>query len=1202
MDRRTMDLGLAGFLRQALLCTFLLIVALISISPSVGDAQVSTNITSSGLNTQVDQVGNSSNITGGTRPGNGPNLFHSFGNFSLGGGDLANFLNNTGLPTSNILGRVTGGNISNIDGTIQTTGFGSANLFLMNPSGIVLGPGASLNVGGSVSFTTAQYLRLLDGLSNSANFYANPANDGLANSILTINSSAFEFLSASPAGYGFLTAPDPNATITVQGSNLAVPSGQSISLVGGKVVIENGAQLSAPNGTLGLASAASPGEFDATTLSSLPNVDGTSFISSGSVSLATGSSIDVHGPSTVFIKGGQLVLSVNNATLSTSGNPVPPETIALRSGSSIKTSNSGTDPGADVHITVGNIEMDGSSAIETITQGAGIGGAVQLTAETLTLRSSSILTATPGGGGVGGDVVLNLRTLNLTDGASIRTQAENFTAEGPGGNLIIRGRQGTGSAAESVTLSGGSGLFSETFGSTDGGSISLTSKTLQMDGTGTTINTLATDLGRGGNLVMNVLQASLTGEATITGVTQVSDPNAQPGPSLTIQGLQGAGSRADSIVLSGSGSGIKSESAGLARAGDIAMHTKSLTMTNEAAIKVVTSGTGGNVTLETDTIDMSGKSSISSETSRLDVGQIGIRANTFSLNDSSISTNTTSEGRAGDMVVNAGTLRLSNKASITSSTNASGQAGDITIAGNTAALNSGSTINSASSGTEPTVNLDGTTAPPGQAGTITITASGDVTSSASTISTSAEGNHGGDISITAQNVQLSNGSVINASTNGPAQVTKLALDGNGNLVEQVIGDGGAGTITISTGSPAGFVSVTGGSSITSSTTAGGNAGQVVMTTPTLTMNNAAITTSTSSSGKAGSITVEVGTLTMTNSSAISSNSTDTGTGNAGSITIGGLASPTKAVTITDSAVLTTAENAGQGGSITMHAANLALKDATISASVKNVPTNEIPSVGTANIALSAELITMDGSRITAESFGSRNAGSILINSPTALGKRFEMVNSQINTSAALADGGNIAIYTKDIVRLTDSTITSSVGNETIKTTQGGNITIDPEFVILRGGEIRANAFAGTGGAIDITSGLFLADAPSIVDASSTLGVSGTVQINSPINNLSSVVARLPESLLAVQALLRASCAAKLAQGSTSSFVERGRDSIPAGPDGLLASPYLPPTSSLSAQRPVGPSAWLSGVQLRRLFRTDMPASVTLISDHGGCVS
>lgn len=994
---------------------FVSIGTLTLILPSGSIAQVPTDITSSGLGTQITHVGSSYTITGGTRPGGGPNLFHSFGNFSVGVGDLANFLNNTGLSTSNILGRVTGGNISNIYGTIQTTGFGGANLFLMNPSGIVLGPGASLNVGGSVSFTTAQYLRLFDG-ANSASFYANPANDGLANSILTIDPSAFEFLSASPAGYGFLTAPDPNATITVRGSALNVPAGKSISLVGGKVVIEGGARLSAPNGSIQLASAASPGEFDATTLGSLPNVAGASFTSFGAVSLASGSSIDVRGASTVRIRGGQLVLSVNDATLSTSENPVPPDTIALRSGSIIRTSNSGPDPGADVHITVGNIEMDGSSAIETLTQGSGSGGALQLTADTLTMRSSSsILTATPGGGGIGGDVVLNLRTLNLTDGASIRTQAENFTAQGPGGNVIIRGRQGAGSAAESVTLSSGSGLFSETFGSTAGGSISLMAKTLQMDGTGTTISTIANDAGRGGDIVASVQQASLTGGATIRTQTVVADPSAQPGPSITIQGLQGAGSKTDSIVLSGSGSGIKSESTGLARAGDIAMHAKSLIMTDGAAIEMVTSGTGGTITLETDSLDMSGRSRISSQTSRSDVRQIRITASTFSLNDSSISTNTTSEGRAGDILVNAGTLRLSNKATINSNTNASGQAGDITITGGTVTLNSGSTISSASIGTEPTVKSDGTTAPPGRAGNITITATGNFTSDAGTITTSAEANRGGDISITAGSIRLSNGTLINANSNAPLTVTQLGLDADGQLVEQVVGDGNAGNIRITSGST------------------------------------------------------------------------------------------------------------------------------------------------------------------------------------------FLMEQSSVTTEASHASGGQITINTPDMIQLIDSTISTSVAGAA-GDSNGGSISIDPDFVILKGSQILAQAFAGDGGAINVTAGLFLADPSTIVDASSTLGVSGTVQINAPINNLSSVVGRLPESLLAVQALLRASCAAKLAQGATSSFVERGRDGIPAGPNDLLASPYLPITSDRAAQLRAGPSIGQSGIQFRRLFRQEVPSSVTLMSDHAACSS
>ena len=84
------------------------------------------------------------NITGGTRPGGGTNLYHSFGNFNVPNNNVANFLNNTGLPTTNILGRVTGGNGSNIFGTIQTTGFGGANLFLINPAGFLFGPNATV--------------------------------------------------------------------------------------------------------------------------------------------------------------------------------------------------------------------------------------------------------------------------------------------------------------------------------------------------------------------------------------------------------------------------------------------------------------------------------------------------------------------------------------------------------------------------------------------------------------------------------------------------------------------------------------------------------------------------------------------------------------------------------------------------------------------------------------------------------------------------------------------------------------------------------------------------------------------------------------------------------------------------------------------------------------------------------------------------
>ena len=123
----------------------------------VAHAAAPPPITSSGLNTvispptQLPPGQTSYSITGGTRPGGGTNVFHSFGNFSVPNNNIANFLNESGASTSNILGRVTGGNPSNIFGTIQTTGFGNANLFLMNPAGFLFGPNATVNVGGMVT-------------------------------------------------------------------------------------------------------------------------------------------------------------------------------------------------------------------------------------------------------------------------------------------------------------------------------------------------------------------------------------------------------------------------------------------------------------------------------------------------------------------------------------------------------------------------------------------------------------------------------------------------------------------------------------------------------------------------------------------------------------------------------------------------------------------------------------------------------------------------------------------------------------------------------------------------------------------------------------------------------------------------------------------------------------------------------------------
>ena len=106
----------------------------------------------------------------------GANLFHSFSEFNVGEGNGAYFTNPEGIR--NILGRVTGGNASNILGTLGV--LGNANLFLINPNGIVFGPNARLDVGGSFLASTAESLVFDNGFDFSA---TNPQ----APPLLTVN-------------------------------------------------------------------------------------------------------------------------------------------------------------------------------------------------------------------------------------------------------------------------------------------------------------------------------------------------------------------------------------------------------------------------------------------------------------------------------------------------------------------------------------------------------------------------------------------------------------------------------------------------------------------------------------------------------------------------------------------------------------------------------------------------------------------------------------------------------------------------------------------------------------------------------------------------------------------------------------------------------------------------------------------------------
>ncbi|PSB45178.1 filamentous hemagglutinin, partial [filamentous cyanobacterium Phorm 6] len=185
-----------------------------------------------GTNTVVNQEQNRTDISGGQLSGNGANLFHSFSQFNLSEGQIANFLTNPNIQ--NILGRISGADVSIINGLISVSG-GNSNLFLMNPAGIVFGQNARLNVPGSFFATTATGIGFGDRWLNASGI-----ND-------------YKALVGNPNQFNFNNS---QIGTIVNAGNLAVGSGQNLTLLGGTVI--NTGQLSAPAGQITVA--AVPGQ------------------------------------------------------------------------------------------------------------------------------------------------------------------------------------------------------------------------------------------------------------------------------------------------------------------------------------------------------------------------------------------------------------------------------------------------------------------------------------------------------------------------------------------------------------------------------------------------------------------------------------------------------------------------------------------------------------------------------------------------------------------------------------------------------------------------------------------------------------------------------------------------------------------------------------------------------------------------------
>jgi large exoprotein involved in heme utilization and adhesion len=338
-----------------------------------------------------------------------------------------------------------------------------------------------------------------------------------------------------------------------------------------------------------------------------------------------------------------------------------------------------------------------------------------------------------------------------------------------------------------------------------------------------------------------------------------------------------------------------------------------------------------------------------------------------------------------------------------------------------------------------------------------------------------------------------------------------------NAERKELGAGNAGRVVVQ----APRVALTGGAQIASSTLGPGQGGVVQVTaTDTLTLAGtspegiavsgifASAQGKELGAGNAGRVVVEAPRVVLTGGAGISSSTLGPGQGGAVRVTTA------EALTLTglNSGLRTTASESGPGGDLTVEARQVQLTK---------------------------------GAVISAESTGIGNAGSITI----IVRDTFLSHHGTVTTEARQATGGNIRVTAASLVRLQDSQITATVRSGV---GDGGNVIIDPALIVLQGSQITANAVAGHGGRASLTaSQAFLADFNSAVTATSTRGINGEVNIQAPVTSLSGTVAPLPQSFTRAAELLRDRCAARLHEGTVSSSVERGRDGVPASPDGLL---------------------------------------------------
>ena len=628
-------------MQRAFISLFFSTLPLVTLScliPLTAEAQISADGTTS---TKVNQNGNDFTIEQGSRVDD--NLFHSFNEFSVPTGGSAAF--NNASDIANIFSRVTGSNISSIDGLISANG--AANLFLINPNGIIFGENARLDLGGSFFASTADSL-LFEG--NKEFSASNPQTAPLLEVSI-------------PIGINFRDNPGDivnrsvaqNSTGDIVG--LEVAPGENLTLVGGNINFEAG-NTTASGGDIelgGLSEAGTVGINDDGSLNFPENVAKSDITITDSVITTE-----------TFETGDAGELSISAGSVDITDSVIANQTL-------------GTEDAGSINIDVNN---DGAfnlsnSVISTETFGKGKTGDVSISAGSVNLTDFSVIATVTSNEGNAGDVSISAGSVDITD------------------SVIANVTFGTGDAGSiniNVNNDGALKLFAsvistDTSGEGNAGKLSISAGSVDINNF-SVITTQTRGEGNAGKLSINAGSVDINNFSVITTQTR------------------GEGNAGDFSIIAGSvditdTSVITTETFGTGDAGKVTITNNSLSLTNSGRVSASTFGTGnaGNVIVNArESITISGTRDENSPPSRLSAsafessgkgGNINVSTNRLTIDDGgtieagnvdSLDVFDPGTGKPGNINIEANSLSLSNEARIEATTQSKiGEAANIKL-------------------------------------------------------------------------------------------------------------------------------------------------------------------------------------------------------------------------------------------------------------------------------------------------------------------------------------------------------------------------------------------------------------------------------------------------------------------------------------------------------------------------------------------